>query len=188
MTLMADLSTHHTNQASALLDDLYVRGISRQSLYCDLPFKTSDFLPQYLLPTAAQRGVSVVYCSFKSKPAKPQLVFLEALNLAMAGVPIGITSATSATFIDQLEISDFFRLWLSQLDKTPGLLIIEEIEYLASNTAFEGFLLQLRTLIDQSGSSICTLFTSSSKSELNKLFEDPKGALYHFSLTRTFQI
>lgn len=185
---MADLSTHHTNQASALLDDLYVRGISRQTLYCDQPFKTSDFLRQYLLPAASRRGISVVYCSFKSKPAKPQQVFLEELNLAMADAPIGISSATPATLIDQLELSESFRLWSSQLDKTPGLLIIEEIEYLASSAVFEGFLLQLRTLIDQAGSSICTLFTSSSKSELNKLFEDSKGALYHFSLTRDFQI
>lgn len=188
MTLMADLSTPHTNQASALLDDLYVRGISRQTLYCDQPFATSDFLHHELLPAAGQRGISVVYCSFKSQPAKPQQVFLDALTLAMADAPIEIPPETSAALIDQLEISESFRLWLSQLDKTPGLLIIEEIEYLASNTAFEGFLLQLRTLIDQSGSSICTLFTSSSKSELNKLFEDSKGALYHFSLTRDFQI
>lgn len=202
---MIDWHPPHPKLATKILGDLYERGVIRQTYRGAPGMGITEFLIRDLLPEALKAGIPVVYCCLKDPADQPHQALLNSLqqatstthlnqhslataliNLETSKTSDSVERAQKITVAKQLQVSESFAGWLNQLRDVPGLLIIEEIQHLATRAEFELFTFQLRTLIDQAGSKIRTLFTSSSQVELKQLFQDPKGPFYHFSLESDF--
>jgi len=74
------------------------------------------------------------------------------------------------------------------LGKKPFLLLIDEVQHLATNSKFEPLTYTLRTILDMSPDSIRVIFTGSSRAGLARLFRDSKAPFFNFADTMNFPL
>lgn len=68
----------------------------------------------------------------------------------------------------------------------PLLLVIDEVDVLASNPEHENFVKSLRTLLDERRGRLFTLFCGSSQARMDELFRRSKSPLFRFATQREF--
>lgn len=206
---MMDWHFYRPELASRILGDLFDRGIARQAYFGRRRIGKTEFLTKDLLPAAKEKGVHALYCSFWELPEQPQLALIKALTQSLPQKPglfqrfsfsaglTGITAALTPSAVgkipniptaDLIEVSNAFGDWVSRLKGQAGLIILDEIQHLATNDAFNAFSSQLRTLLDQAGNNIRVIFTGSSQTDLRRLFQDPRAAFYSFSQVSDFPV
>ncbi len=79
---------------------------------------------------------------------------------------------------------------LSELEKKAGkktiLLLVDEVQHLATSKKFDSLTHTLRTMLDKRQGSVKTIFTGSSRHYMNILFNEPTSPFYHFVETVPF--
>ncbi len=85
-------------------------------------------------------------------------------------------------------ISKLIRELIKQAEKTPLLLIIDEVQHLSVSKNFDPLTYNLRTMIDENRNRVFAVLTGSSRSGLRKLFSDSKSPLYRFADMESFPV
>ena len=96
------------------------------------------------------------------------------MGIEFAGSPAKVSSKELALLeqlIQELE---------SKAGKRTILLLIDEVQHLATSSEFEPLTHSLRTLIDKRQGRIKTIFTGSSRHYMDLLFNESQAPFYHF--------
>lgn len=95
-------------------------------------------------------------------------------------------SPTKATSKDLMQLDKL----LSELQKKAGkkkvLLLIDEVQHLATSSMFDPLTHALRTMLDKRQGEVKTIFTGSSRHYMNLLFNESQSPFYHFVETVPF--
>lgn len=172
------------------------------------------FLLKDLAPLASQSKYVTVYTSLWSNPNEPHKAIIKdmesvlkvlnkkgavksLLTASVNKISFGndilgkgeihfpsnpnIPSANDLACIDDL----ISRLCLAAKNKSV-LLLIDEIQHITTDKAFDAIAYALRTAIDKRSNRVKVVFTGSSRSGLNLLFNKSNAAFYHFSYDEPF--
>lgn len=187
---LAQLSLAHFDNGS----------LSRATVYAARRKGKTEFLLRDLAPLAEKQGWVVVYANLwddKDQPHLPILTALKAAEQAMRrrsvlrrflAMPVNrlkaeaeiltlgkvgaeVEFATNPRTVSADELAQIREL-LTRLSKQkrPLLLLVDEIQHLATSPKFERLAFALRTQLDLLGPDIAVLFTGSSKVGLAKTF------------------
>lgn len=182
----------------ATLDSGVVTAIT---LFAPRRMGKTQFAVADLAPLAASRGWIVAYCNLWSDKPNPAGVIVAALaaaeepfrpgkKSAKVGVSanLGIVTASAETAQEispraaPSQISEAFaRIASAIARKAKGrrlLLIVDEVQHLATEARFEAAASALRTALEQHAAHIRCVFTGSSQSGLQRLFHDSKAAFF----------
>lgn len=152
-------------------------------------------------PLAAREGWIVAYCNLWSDKPNPAGVIVAALDAAeepfrpgrksaKVGVSanLGIVTANAEATQEispkaaPSEISEAFaRVARAIARKAKGrklLLVIDEVQHLATDARFEPAAAALRTALEQHAAQVRCVFTGSSQAGLQRLFQDSKAAFF----------
>lgn len=168
----------------------------------------SVFLLKDLAPLAQRQGYLPVYASLWQNCNAPYEPIISAIEETLAvvnkkgAISRILTSKVKKTsvsneFIGKMELEfaddpkeatnkNLMRLdtALSELEAAAGkktvLLLIDEIQHLATSTAFQSLTHALRTALDKRQGDVKAVFTGSSRHYMKLLFDDKEAAFYQF--------
>lgn len=169
----------------------------------------TEFLRKDFKPLAEKEGHIVVYMSFWEQPLEPIAVIIEALEKAVqtrsgaARLKTNLQRITpkvklSATVpgtglggeVDLTELTDkekqglLFHLdvLLEKLErrKKPTILLLDEVQQLASGKDNFALVASLRTSLDIRSDGVRAIFTGSSRDGLRAMFSDREAPFFHF--------
>ncbi|MEE8058986.1 MAG: hypothetical protein V3T17_14295 [Pseudomonadales bacterium] len=161
-----------------------------------------------LAPVAIKKGYFPLYISLWQERNSPHLAICQALEDAIAslnrksalqrllGTKIRKASINneflgkvemefadnpeSAQSHELLKIETLLNLLVDQLGKKQLLLLVDEVQHLATSTQFDNVTHALRTSLDKRQGAIKAVFTGSSRHYMNQLFAKPKSPFYLF--------
>ena len=186
------------NQILASLNSGLVNSIA---LFAPRRMGKTQFVLRDLLPAHLANGGDAIYFNLWENKSSPENVMIDALRGHIEILKGAVTKKTGklASSID-LAIVKFtaeygeelaakspvetvaaaIRLWAEVLraKKQTGLLVIDEVQHLATSDKFVNFTAALRTALEGSADCIKTVFTGSSQAGLTRLFYDTKAAFY----------
>ena len=191
------------------LAQLFDQGLSRLAFFGRRRIGKTEYLKRDLIPAAAQKGVvNTFYCSFWENKDQPHLALIRALQDALpqhqtkvkakAGLNIGVLD-----FLAEVERPDrprpalpnelslatiSFHQWVRHLEGQPGLIVLDEIQHLATSSAFANFAASLRTRLEMAPANIAVIFTGSSLADLQRLFNDQKAPFFNFATVVDFPL
>lgn len=132
------------------------------------------------IQTLDQKATFTRLLKSKIKKTTVSNELLGKMEIEFADNPIQPTSKELA-YVDQL---------LSTLTKKAGkrtvLLLIDEIQHLATSSLFDPLAHTLRTMLDKRQGSVKSVFTGSSRHYMNLLFNESQSPFYHFVETIKF--
>lgn len=165
----------------------------------------TTFLQHDLIPLAKERGFVVAMADLWMDKAHPERVIASALYEAVHGAgflkrnwlklmrPGPVVQAVEAGAgtegvtvkaelakeggLDLLELFERFRM----LGKGKALLIIDEVQHLATRKEFEDLTATLRSLLQRAQGDVLAVFTGSSQDGLHRMFRHTKAPFYQFS-------
>lgn len=194
-----------TGLASDYLEKLFDQGIARLAFFGRRRIGKTEFLQRDLLPAAEAKGVVPLYCSFWENKDQPHLAFARALQAAMpesrwkpklrlgfsAGLDLSAeverADRPQAAPPDQLTaVAGLFDAWVRHLGGRGALIVLDEIQHLATSAQFATFAASLRTLLDTAPSTMRVVFTGSSLADLQRLFEDQRAPFFNFATVLDF--
>lgn len=172
------------------------------------------FMLRDLAPLASQKRYLPIYASFWQNTNEPHEALISALleaesqitqkNAFKRTLNQKIKSiAVSNDLLGRMEVEfahqpqeirttrlQLFEKLLNRVNEKSGkrtlLLLIDEVQHLATTDAFDPFTHALRTLLDKHQGQIKTIFTGSSRHYMNLLFNATKSPFYHFVETLPF--
>lgn len=182
----------------ATLDSGVVNAIT---LFAPRRMGKTQFAVTDLAPLAAKQGWLVAYCNLWSDKPNPAGVLVAALDAAeepfrpgkksgKVGVAahLGIVSANAEVAQEispkaaPAQIGEAFaRMAEAIRRKAKGrrlLLIVDEVQHLATDARFEPAAAALRTALEQHAAHVRCVFTGSSQAGLQRLFLDSKAAFF----------
>ncbi|MCE1181719.1 MAG: hypothetical protein LWW81_05350 [Rhodocyclales bacterium] len=195
--------------AQAHLAQLFDQGLSRLAFFGRRRIGKTEYLRRDLIPAAQAKGVvDTFYCSFWENKDHPQLALIRALQDALpekqakakakAGLNLGVLD-----FSAEVERADrpkpalpneltlaatSFQQWVKHLAGNPGLIVLDEIQHLATSSAFATFAATLRTLLDMAPANIAVIFTGSSLLDLQRLFNEQRAPFFNFATVVDFPL
>lgn len=191
--------------ARTQLGHLFDRGIDRLAFFGRRGIGKTEFMREDLIPTATQRGIRSLYCSFWENKDRPHLAYIRALQNAMSSgaikpkfkvnISAGIDLSAEieraerprpALPSDISMAAGLFSEWCDHLAGKPGLVILDEVQHLATSSQFDPFAASLRTMLDMAPRQIKVIFTGSSLSDLQQLFQDNKAPFFNFATVQDF--
>ncbi|ENQ7794988.1 hypothetical protein ACEQG5_006179 [Pseudomonas aeruginosa] len=163
----------------------------------------TTFVRNDLIPMAKARGFLVAIADLWLDKPNPERVISLALREAIHGTgflrrnlmrlkrpgqtvtsvnggagPEGVTVGADLGGAD-LALPELFEQF-RQLGKGRALLIIDEVQHLATNKEFEAFTATLRTLLQGANGEVYALFTGSSQHGLAQMFRRSKAPFYQY--------
>jgi uncharacterized protein len=194
--------------ANQHLEQLFDQGISRLAFFGRRRIGKTEYLQQDLIPAAELKNIRTIYCSFWENKDKPHLALIRALQHALPGAKwtpkkFGVALSSEggveinaeieraerprAALPDELsQIANLFSEWTTHLKGKPALIVLDEIQHLATSSHFATFAASLRTLLDMAPRSIRVVFTGSSLADLKRLFQDSKAPFFNFATVIDF--
>lgn len=195
--------------AQAHLAQLFDQGLSRLAFFGRRRIGKTEYLKRDLIPAAAEKDViNTFYCSFWENKDQPHLALIRALQDALpqqqarvkakAGLNFGVVDFSAEVeradrprpaLPNELTLATVsFQQWVKHLDGRPGLIILDEIQHLATSTAFATFAASLRTMLDMAPSNVTVIFTGSSLADLQRLFNDQRAPFFNFATVVDFPL
>jgi hypothetical protein len=187
---------------------LLVQGMRRMAFFGRRRIGKTEFLLQDLIPAAQARGAATLYCSLWENKDQPHLGLIAALeqavadntavlkrgklqlslpNLAEIQLEAERAERPKQTSAQELAaLTNLWRTWIKSLKKQQALVVLDEIQHLASSTKFATLAATLRTLLDIAPESVHVVFTGSSQADLQRLFSNNKAAFYQFAQVLPF--
>ncbi|MGE5466923.1 MAG: AAA family ATPase [Ignavibacteria bacterium] len=197
--------------ATSYLEKTFGAGISRLAFFGRRRIGKTEFMRLDLMPAAQARGIPALYCSMWENKDRPYLGLIRALReqvepvrevkhklaiqtslweQAEIGVELERASKPVAASTGELqELTALFQELLKQSKREglPCLLVIDEIQHLATSAKFATFAATLRTMLDMAGEQVRVVFTGSSYADLQRLFRDNKAPFYDFASVVVFE-
>lgn len=207
----ASVDWHFARPALAVsyLDTLLNQGVRRLAFFGRRRIGKTEFLLQDLLPGAAARGASTLYCSLWEFKDRPHLGITQALKAATPGqgAPVlkgrvqmslpDIAEAEveveradrpqAASSAELAQLTAAWRDWLAATKGRPALAVFDEIQHLATSARFATLAATLRTLLDMAPPQVHVVFTGSSHADLQRLFNHNKAPFFQFADVLPFQ-
>lgn len=170
----------------------------------------TQFLLRDLVPLAEARGFVVAYADLWSNKDDPERVICAALAKALhetslltrietwwarpkrslkgMKVGLGMDSASAEAELAEAGIPSIHELFerFNIAGKGKALLIVDEVQHLATRPAFENFTATLRSLLTTSQGSVFAVFTGSSQDGLTNMFRRSKAPFYQFGSQLNF--
>jgi uncharacterized protein len=161
----------------------------------------TQFVLRDLLPAHLANGGDAIYFNLWENKSSPESVMIEALRghieilkgastkktgKIASSIDLAIVKFT-AEYGEELAakspvetVAAAIRLWAEVLraKKQTGLLVIDEVQHLATSDKFVNFTAALRTALEGSADCIKAVFTGSSQAGLTRMFYDTKAAFY----------
>lgn len=187
--------------ANQILASLNGGLVNSLALFAPRRMGKTQFVLRDLLPAHFKNGGDALYFNLWENKASPENVMIEALRAHIEGLK-GASAKKSgkvSTSIDlvivkfQAEyghdlaakgpveaVAAAIRIWAEVLrsKKQIGLLVIDEVQHLATSDKFTNFTAALRTALEGSADCIKAVFTGSSQAGLTRMFYDTKAAFY----------
>lgn len=195
--------------ASSHLAQLFDQGIRRMAFFGRRRIGKTEYLKRDLIPAAISKGiVAPIYCSFWENKDQPHLAFIRAIQDALPDHTTKLKGKASLSlgFVDvaaEVERADrprpampneltvavtSFQQWVKSLGDSYGLILLDEIQHLATSTHFATFAASLRTMLDMAPKNISVVFTGSSLADLQRLFNDQKAPFFNFATVIDFPL
>lgn len=194
--------------AEHYLGNLFDHGLPRLALFGRRRIGKSAFLQHDLMPAARAKGVQALYCSFWENLEQPQQAWIRMLDGALAGktwqprLRMGIQSGVldlsaevaraerpqAAQAGELAQAVERFEAWQAQRKGRPALLLLDEIQHLATASQFASFAATLRTVLDMAGPGLRVLFTGSSHLDLQRLFDEQRAPFFNFAAKADFPV
>lgn len=205
---MIDWHFPRTRLAALHLGHFFDHGIARLAFFGRRRIGKTEYLQRDLIPEAEAKGVRTVYCSFWENKDQPHLALLRALHEAAPldgvkakakfGLHLGVADASleveraerprAALPGELTQLAQLFQRWVGALEGRPGLIVLDEIQHLATSAQFATFAASLRTLLDMAPPGLRVVFTGSSLVDLQRLFEEQKAAFFNFATVLDFPV
>lgn len=192
------------------LADFIIKGMSnnllqRVSIFAPRKRGKTQFIQQDVVPLCRSMGILPIYVDFWMQKDDPEGVFIKSvtaaceknesliskigklfvikkLGVGFGGQKIEVESGTQASTVDLFTV---FKQ-LNELDM-PVLLLLDEIQHLATRKEFESFTAALRSfVVNREDRNVKCIFTGSSREGLNRLFKDSQAPFYNSSQTLDF--
>lgn len=197
--------------AQAYLDRMFKEGIGRLVFFGRRRIGKTEFMRMDLMPAAEVAGILPLYCSLWENKDKPYLALLRALKEAVpktkeskyklaakvaipeqveAGVEFERADKPMPASAEELqEVTTLFQALLKENRKQGRkcLIVLDEIQHLATSSKFATFAASLRTMLDMADDQVRVVFTGSSYADLQKLFKDNKAPFYEFADVMIFE-
>lgn len=194
--------------ASEHLELLFDKGVSRLTFFGRRRIGKTEYLQRDLMPAAIAKGVVPVYCSFWENKDQPHLAFIRVIESALPEgrwkpkLKIGFQAALfeAAAEIERADrpkaalpgeltqAASLFAAWIKHLNGRPALVLLDEIQHLATSSQFATFAASLRTMLDMAPPTLRVVFTGSSLADLQRLFEDQKAPFFNFATVMDFPL
>jgi hypothetical protein len=175
--------------------------VSSIALFAPRRMGKTEFVLRDLIPAYEEKGGEAVYCNLWERQSSPESIILDAIqrHLESLHVPkgkktakvatklnLGIVEATAEVGEERAaktlppDVPAALKAWGAHLrgKKQIGLLVIDEVQHLASSKAFAEFTASLRTVLEQHADCIKVVFTGSSQIGLARMFQDTKAPFY----------
>lgn len=186
--------------ARTYLTHLFEHCIPRLVLSGQRRIGKTEFVTHDIAQILEERGAAFLYCNFwetKNNPhqgftcavakfGKPDVGepnFTGSLKVGIElGVDVEVAYKPQQASPGQLNwLLQGFDAWLKVLDGKPCLIVLDEIQHLATSSKFDVFTAALRTMLDTVPANIKVLFISSSPPHLSRLLYDPNAPFYRFA-------
>lgn len=161
----------------------------------------TQFVLRDLLPAHLMSGGDAIYFNLWENKSSPENVMIDALREHIERLKGAVAKKTgkvassidlaivkfSAKYGEELTakspvetVAAAIHLWAEVLrsKKQTGLLVIDEVQHLATSDKFINFTAALRTALEGSADCIKAVFTGSSQAGLTRMFYDTKAAFY----------
>lgn len=199
--------------AKFILDGMKEDLLSRVSLFAPRKRGKTQFIKSDVIPLCYERGILPVYIDFWSDETSPELAFgravddayenhlgffekiAEKVNISpkidLASLTVSATLSTKVSAKEACEISsEYLHQSFKKLEKCnmPILLLLDEVQHLATDNKFKPFTAALRGfMVNRGDQKVKGIFTGSSQQGLTRLFNDTKAPFYNSSQTLTFK-
>jgi len=186
--------------------------LSRVSLFAPRKRGKTQFIIEDIIPLCKEEGILPVYVDFWRNKENPISVFSVAVDEAYsnnqtlfgkvlarvsltskissgagASLSVGLASESTGRAQDQNQKLESAFKKLNQC-KNPILLLLDEVQHLATKAEFQNFTGSLRSfMVNNTQSEIKAIFTGSSQSGLTTLFNDTKAPFYNSTQTLIFK-
>jgi len=175
--------------------------LERVTLFAPRKSGKTQFITKDIQPLCANKKLLSVYIDFWKDKANPEAVFIEAVILAiesnknwfkkgieslglnaelgLTGIKLGLVSKNKNSQVE-LTLSGAYQL----LDNcsVDVVLLLDEVQHLATDTKFENFTASLRSFMaNRADSKIKGVFTGSSQEGLSRLFKKTNAPFYDSS-------
>ncbi|MGD1524154.1 hypothetical protein [Vibrio owensii] len=196
--------------ADFILDGMTNQLLDRVTIFAPRKRGKTEFIRKDVIPACHEREILPVYIDFWKIKDDPAAAFIHGVEEAiesnqgwfkgllskfkMGGkLELKPTSASASVTVEASEskvgsesLLNAFRL-LEKCDK-PVLLLLDEVQHLATKESFSDFTSSLRSfMVNGDDKHIKGIFTGSSQSGLTRLFNDSKAPFYNSSQTLAFK-
>ncbi len=195
--------------ASEHLVQLFEQGMRRMAFFGRRRIGKTEYIRRDLMPAALDKGIkSAVYCSMWENKDQPHLGFIRAIQdalptgrakvkghagFSLGGFEIGAeverAERPRPALPNELTIAaSLFNEWVKHLGGSSGLILMDEIQHLATSSHFATFAASLRTMLDMAPDNVSVVFTGSSLADLQRLFNDQKAPFFGFASVIDFPL
>lgn len=196
-----------TELATHIVGGMYRNLLDRVSIFAHRKRGKTQFIKRDIIPLCREHGILPIYIDFWMDKRNPELCFIESVRLALSDnqsflkkLQAKIGKMTFDALGQKLEVdinktdeqnklhSGLITVFheLNSL-KTPVLLLLDEVQHLASRPEFDVFTAALRSfVVNREDSLVKCIFTGSSQEGLNQLFKDSKAPFYNSAQTQKF--
>lgn len=181
--------------------------LDRVSIFAHRKRGKTQFIKRDIIPLCREHGILPIYIDFWMYKRNPEMCFIESVRLALSDnktflqklqakigkmtfsaagqkLEVDINKADEQSKIHASLIAVFHEL--NSL-KTPVLLLLDEVQHLATRPEFDDFTAALRSfVVNREDSLVKCIFTGSSQEGLNQLFKDSKAPFYNSAQTQKF--
>lgn len=195
-----------TTLAEFIINGMSKNLLQRVSIFALRKRGKTQFIKQDVVPMCHQLGILPIYVDFWLEKDDPESIFIKSvlaacnknegfikklgkmfnikkLGVSAGGQKIEVESGEKDNSVDLFTV--FERL--NELDM-PVLLLLDEVQHLATRKEFESFTAALRSfVVNRDDKNVKCIFTGSSRDGLSRLFKDSKAPFYNSSQTLDFE-
>lgn len=204
---------HRRDLAEALANDYTVLGIDRLAMFANRQKGKTHFCTHDLIPAMSEKGLFCIYVDFWSKKNDPELSLAEGVaqayeRLSLFQKPLKIDAFRLSTpkgsglraelgiTVDAPEsstqVADAAIAWtLRMADIKSVFIVLDEIQHLATDEAFEPFTAKLRSFLINKAQlckhPIKAMFIGSDQARLADLFKSSRAPFYKATSVSDFE-
>lgn len=197
-----------TDFANLIIDGMQQDLLDRVSIFAPRKRGKTQFIQNDIMPLCRERGILPIYVDFWMNKNDPQSVFIKSVmsaceqeksllqRLIKRYTPSKFSFDAKSHKVElgfdrkeQTQQPDLFDVF-SELNKMgiPILLLLDEIQHLATRPEFEDFTAALRSFtVNRQNNNVKCIFTGSSREGLNQLFRNSQAPFYNSSETLNFK-
>lgn len=192
--------------ASFILNGMNNGLLQRVSIFAPRKRGKTQFIQKDIIPMAHELGVFPIYIDFWMQKDHPEGIFIQSvidacernegflhkLGKTLSFKKLGISAAGGSVEIerskDELNTDLFAVFQRLNMLNMPVLLLLDEVQHLATRKEFDTFTAALRSfLVNRGDNNVKCIFTGSSREGLSRLFKDNKAPFYNSSQTQIFE-